>query len=110
MTQKSRHFSGRSNALTEDDVGVAGGVLVDVGLVDDEEDVLGLPDGDARHAGDLLQPQLGHDLPRLLLAPRLLRLAHQVLGEAGCCRDRVSALGINRLSECMIIWMLSTEA
>ena len=35
--------------LAEDDVGVAGGILVHVRLLDDEQDVLGLPD---RHPGN----------------------------------------------------------
>ena len=39
--------------FSEDDVGVAGRALVNVGLVDDEQDVLRLPDGDAGHARDL---------------------------------------------------------
>ena len=40
----------------------------------DEEDVLGLPDGYPGDPGNLLQTKLAHDLPCLLLAPALLTL------------------------------------
>ena len=53
--------------LAKYDVGVGGGVLVNVGLVDDEEDVLGLPNGHPGNAGHLLQAQLAHDLPGFFL-------------------------------------------
>merc|ERR1740129_2296101 len=68
-------------SLAEHDVGVRGGVLVHVRLVDDEEDVLGLPDGHPGHPGNLLQTKLAHDLPRLLLAPALLALVLASRGE-----------------------------
>ena len=60
--------------LAEHDVGVGGGILVHVRLVDDKEDVLGLPDGHPGHSGNLLQAELAHDLPRLLLPPALFAL------------------------------------
>ena len=53
--------------LAKYNVGVGGGVLVDVRLVDDEEDVLGLPNGHPGNAGHLLQTQLAHDLPGFFL-------------------------------------------
>ena len=55
--------------LAEHDVRVGGGVLVDVRLADHKEDVLRLADRHPGDAGHLLQPQLGHDLPGLLLPP-----------------------------------------
>merc|ERR1712029_93361 len=53
--------------LSKDNVGVGSRVLVYIRLVDDEEDILGLPNGDTRHSSDLLRSKLGHDLPGLLL-------------------------------------------
>ena len=47
--------------------------LVDIGLVDDEEDALGLADADARHARHRLQAQLREQLARLkLIIPQIL--------------------------------------
>merc|ERR1719418_308241 len=60
--------------LAEHNVGVGGGVLVNVRLVDDKEDVLRLPDGHPADPSNLLETELAHDLPRLLLAPALLAL------------------------------------
>ncbi len=40
-------------SFSEDDVGVWGRALEDVGLADDEQDVLRLADGHASHASDL---------------------------------------------------------
>ena len=42
-------------SFAEHDVGVGRRTLVDVGSVDDEQDVLRLADRDARHAGHRLQ-------------------------------------------------------
>jgi len=39
--------------LSEDDVGVGSRVLVDIGLLDDEQDVLGFSDCYTRNSGDL---------------------------------------------------------
>merc|ERR1719187_2464441 len=69
--------------FSKDDVGVAGGVLVDVRLVDHKQNVLGLPDGHATYSGHLLQSKFGHDLPGLLLSLALLGLADQLLVDAG---------------------------
>ena len=60
--------------LAEHNVGIRGGVLVYVGLVDNKQDVLGLPDSDPGDPGNLLEAQLAHDLPSLLLTPALLAL------------------------------------
>ena len=60
--------------LAEHNIGIRGGVLVYVGLVDNKQDVLGLPDSDPGDPGNLLEAQLAHDLPRLLLTPALLAL------------------------------------
>ena len=60
--------------LSKDDVGVRSGVLVHIRLVDHEENVLRLPDGHPGHSGNLLETQLAHDLPGLLLPPALLAL------------------------------------
>ena len=60
--------------LTKDDIGVRSGILVHVRLVDDKEDVLGLPNGHPGDPSNLLQAKLAHDLPGLLLAPALLAL------------------------------------
>ena len=47
--------------------------LVDIGLVDDEEDALGLADADARYARYRLQAQLREQLARLkLIIPQTL--------------------------------------
>merc|ERR1719331_425897 len=48
------------------------GALVCVGFRNDEEDVLGLPDGHPSHSRHLLQPKLGHDLSCLLFSTTLL--------------------------------------
>merc|ERR1719228_1814919 len=61
--------------LAKHDVSVRGWVLVHVGLVDHEQDVLRLSDRDPGDTRDLLQAELGHDLPGLLLPPALLGLA-----------------------------------
>merc|ERR1719422_2390095 len=65
--------------LAKDNVGVRSRVLVHIRLVDDEEDVLRLPDGDTGHSSNLLQPQLGHDLPSLLLTSGLLGLVGSII-------------------------------
>lgn len=49
--------------------GVAVGALVDVGLGDDEEDVLGAAESDAGDALDVLQAELANGLAGLLLVP-----------------------------------------
>jgi hypothetical protein len=49
--------------------GVAVGALVDVGLRDDEKDVLGAAEGDAGDALDVLQAELSDGLAGLLLVP-----------------------------------------
>ena len=67
-------------SLPEHDVGVRGRVLVRVGVLDHEQDVLGLPDGHPVDAGHRLQAQFAHDLSRLLLAPALLATLAAVLG------------------------------
>lgn len=57
--------------LAKDNVAVRGRVSEDVGLVDNEEDVLALADGDSVHTWDLLQSKLGHQLASLLFRPAL---------------------------------------
>merc|ERR1712076_196798 len=73
--------------LAKHDVGVRGRVLVDVGLVDDKQDVLRLPDGHSGDSCDLLEAELRHDLPRLFLAAALLCLACLVStsSHSSCC-------------------------
>merc|ERR1719422_1108450 len=65
--------------LSKDDVGIGSRVLVDIRLVNDKEDVLGLPDGDTRDSSDLLQSKLGHDFPGLLLTSGLLGLVGSLI-------------------------------
>ena len=60
--------------------GVAVGALVDVGLGDDEEDVLGAAEGDAGDALDVLQAELANGLAGLLLVP-------VVNGDGSACGD-----------------------
>lgn len=59
---------------------VAVRALVDVGLGDDEEDVLGPPESDPGDALDVLQAELGDGLARLLLVP-------VVDGDGSACGD-----------------------
>jgi hypothetical protein len=59
---------------------VAVGALVDVGLGDDEEDVLGAAEGNAGDALDVLQAELGDGLASLLLVP-------VVNGDGSACGD-----------------------
>ena len=76
--------------------GVAVGALVDVGLGDDEEDVLGAAESDAGDALDVLQAELANGLAGLLLVP-------VVDGDGSACGDvglaglrlRVGLAGLN---------------
>lgn len=65
--------------------GVGSGAPVDVGVADDEEDVLGPAQRHARDALDVLEAELGNGLARLLLVARL----HHDRGAGGdaCARS-----------------------
>ncbi|GMT00447.1 hypothetical protein PENTCL1PPCAC_22621, partial [Pristionchus entomophagus] len=67
--------------LSEDDVGVRSGRLVNVRAVDDEEDVLKLQDADTADSMDGLESELGEQLAGLLLGARLLAGMDNLLGE-----------------------------
>ena len=70
------HWSRSSNVHP----GVAVGALVDVGLRDDEKDVLGATEGDTGDALDVLQAELSDGLAGLLLVP-------VVNGDGSACGD-----------------------
>lgn len=70
------HWSRSSNVHP----GVAVGALVDVGLRDDEKDVLGATEGDTGDALDVLQAELANGLAGLLLVP-------VVDGDGSACGD-----------------------
>jgi hypothetical protein len=89
--------------LSKNNVRVRGWILVNIGLLDDEQNILRLSDCDTVDSSDLkqrtgsfiifvlenpknyfstahlLEPQLGHNLPCLLLSTALLDFAHQII-------------------------------
>merc|ERR1719361_1384944 len=99
--------------LTEHNVGVGGGVLVDIGLLDDKQNVLGFPDCDTGHPGDLLQAKLGHDFPGFFLSPALLVLTDSLLsGDSSSPRGLASSTlssGILQLRNGIITIRVSTR-
>ncbi len=62
--------------LTEDNVGLGVGALEDIRLVDGEQDVFGLLDGDAQDSRNRLHTELEHGLSGLLLVTVLDRGGH----------------------------------
>ena len=64
--------------LTEDNVSIAGRVLVDVRFVNDKEDVFALTNGNTGDTGHLFKAKFGHNFPGLFLTTALFGLGDHI--------------------------------